>query len=188
VDTYIDVDVPYPDAKVASILCGPWGSCKYAARDGVNLYDDFLCSIAPQWFEAFGREVAIILACLLLWAAFEDDVHVHEQLISLIPSDLPARIRAAWSINWRGDNVNPIKKIGLIVSQCIDQLDIIPINVDSNSSGGDSRGGGEGKGGGGPRSGGGDGGFIRQVATKTFSFQIFTFSRLWGICRTRSSP
>jgi hypothetical protein len=60
VDIYIDVDLPYPDAKVASILCGPWGPCKYAVRDGVDLTDDFLCSIAPQRVEAFGREVAII--------------------------------------------------------------------------------------------------------------------------------
>jgi hypothetical protein len=91
--------------------------------------------------------VAIILACLLLWAAFEDDVRVNEQVISLIPSDLRARIRAAWSVNGRGGDVNPIKKIGLIVSQRIDQLDIIPVNVDSNSGGG-SGGRGRGEGGG----------------------------------------
>jgi hypothetical protein len=30
VDTYIDSDVPFPDGKVASILCGPRGPCKYA--------------------------------------------------------------------------------------------------------------------------------------------------------------
>jgi hypothetical protein len=47
VDTYIDVVMPYPDAKVVSILCNPRGPCKYAARDGVDLYDDFLYSIAP---------------------------------------------------------------------------------------------------------------------------------------------
>ena len=47
VDMYIDVDVPYPDAKVASVLCGPRGPCKYALRDGVSLTDDFFCSIAP---------------------------------------------------------------------------------------------------------------------------------------------
>jgi hypothetical protein len=62
VDTYIDVDVLYPDEKTASILCSPWGPCKYAARDGVNLDDDFLCLITPQCVEAFGREMAIILA------------------------------------------------------------------------------------------------------------------------------
>ncbi len=87
-DTYIDMDVPYSNAKVVSILCGPQGPCKYAVRDGVDLYDDFLCLIAPQCVEAFGREVTIILARSLLWAAFEDDVRVNEQVISLIPSDL----------------------------------------------------------------------------------------------------
>ena len=65
---YIDVDVPYPDAKVASDLCGPWGPCKYATREGVELTDDLFCSIAPRWVEAFGREVGIVLARLLLWA------------------------------------------------------------------------------------------------------------------------
>ncbi len=44
---HIDVDMPYPNAKVASILCGSRGPCKYAARDGVDLSDDFLCSTAP---------------------------------------------------------------------------------------------------------------------------------------------
>jgi hypothetical protein len=47
VDVYINVDVPYLNAKVASILCGPWGPCKYAERDGVDLFDDFFCSITP---------------------------------------------------------------------------------------------------------------------------------------------
>jgi hypothetical protein len=47
VDIYIDVDVPYPDAKVVSILCGLWGPCKYAARDGVDLTDVFFYLIAP---------------------------------------------------------------------------------------------------------------------------------------------
>jgi hypothetical protein len=86
-----------------------------------------------------------MLAHLLLWAAFEDDVRVNEQVISLIPSDLQATIRAAWSNNGGGGDVNPIEKKGLIVSQCIDQLDIIPINVDSNG-GGSSWEGGQGEG------------------------------------------
>ena len=47
VNVYIDVDVPYHDATVASILCGSRGPCKYAERDEVDLSDDFLCSIAP---------------------------------------------------------------------------------------------------------------------------------------------
>jgi len=54
---YIDVIVPHPDAKVASILCGPRGPCKYAMREGVELTDDFFCSIAPRCVEVFGRDV-----------------------------------------------------------------------------------------------------------------------------------
>jgi hypothetical protein len=88
VDIYNDVDVPYPNAKVASILCRSWGLCMYAVRDGFDLSDDFLCLMAPRCVEASGREVAIILARLLLWADFENDVCVNEQVISLIPSDL----------------------------------------------------------------------------------------------------
>ncbi len=88
--------------------------------------------------------MAIILACLLLWAAFEDDVCINEQVIALIPSDLQAAIRAAWSDNGGGGDVNPIENIGLIVCQCMDQLDIIPVNINSNGGSGSGVGRGEG--------------------------------------------
>ncbi len=51
VDICIDVDMPYPDAKVASVLCGPWGLCKYTMRDRVEVTDDFFlfnCSLMCQ--------------------------------------------------------------------------------------------------------------------------------------------
>ncbi len=40
-NTYIDVDIPYPNTKVASVPCGPWGPCKNSIREGVELTDDF---------------------------------------------------------------------------------------------------------------------------------------------------
>lgn len=123
VDVYIDVDVPYPDAKVASVLCGPRGPCKYATRAGVDLTDDIFCSIAPRSVEAFGREVGIVLARSLLWAAYEKEVRRNNQVLSIIPSDLGARIKAAYTYAG-GSDVNPIEKIGLLVSQHMDQLDI----------------------------------------------------------------
>jgi hypothetical protein len=88
VDAYIDVDVSFPDAKVASVLCGPHGPCKYVAKDGILLNDKFLCSIAPRCVKGFGRDVAIILAQSLLWAAFEHDVHLNDEVVVIIPSDL----------------------------------------------------------------------------------------------------
>jgi hypothetical protein len=131
VDTYIDVDVPFPDAKVASVLCGPRGPCKYSAKDGVEVNDDFLSSIAPRCAEAFGGDVAIILARSLLWAAFEPKtVLVNNVAVSIIPSDLRKKIMDAWTDSGRGaDDVNPVEKIGLLVSQRMDQLDIVPVNL-----------------------------------------------------------
>ena len=131
VDTYIDVDVPFPDAKVASVLCGPRGPCKYSAKDGVEVNDDFLSSIAPRCAEAFGGDVAIILARSLLWAAFEPKtVLVNNVAVSIIPSDLRKKIMDAWTNSGRGvDDVNPVKKIGLLVSQQMDQLDIVPVTL-----------------------------------------------------------
>ena len=131
VDVYIDVDVPYPDAKVASVLCGPRGPCKYATRAGVDLTDDFFCSIAPRCVEAFGREVGIVLARSLLWAAYEKEVCTNNEVVSLMPSDLGARIKAAC----RGGDVNPIEKIGLLVSQHMDQLDVVPVYHDGGGGG-----------------------------------------------------
>ena len=131
VDTYIDVDVPFPDAKVASILCGPRGPCKYSAKAEVEVNDDFLCSIAPRCAEAFGGDVAIILARSLLWAMFEPEtVRVNDVAVSIIPSDLRKKIMEAWTNSGRGnDDVNPIEKIGLLVSQRMDQLEVVPVNV-----------------------------------------------------------
>jgi hypothetical protein len=129
VDTYIDVDVPFPDAKVASVLCGPRGPCKYVAKEGILLNNEFLCSIAPRCVEGFGRDVAVILARSLLWAAFEHDVHLNDEVVAIIPSDLRKKILDAWS-NFGGvDNVNPMEKVGLMVSQRMDQLEIVPVNV-----------------------------------------------------------
>jgi hypothetical protein len=93
VNTNIDVDVPFPDAKVASVLCGPCGPCKYASKEGVELDDEFLVSLAPQCAKAFSRDVAIILARSLLWAVCEPEtVEVHNVAVSICPSDLRKKI------------------------------------------------------------------------------------------------
>ena len=163
---YIDVDVPYPDAKVASILCAPRGPCKYATREGVELTDDFFCLIAPRCVEVFGREVGIVLARSLLWAAYEVEVCMNDQVVSLIPSDLGAKIKAAYA---GGGDVNPIEKIGLLVSQRMDQLDIVPVNVGSNNNDGSSGG-----------AGGGEGG---QDVTDNVCSQIFHLQQIVGDMR-----
>ena len=71
VDTYIDSYQPYPDARVASVLCGPRGPCKYVINDDVVMMAGFLESIMPNSHEVFGSDIAKVLALPLLWAAFE---------------------------------------------------------------------------------------------------------------------
>jgi hypothetical protein len=55
---------------------------------------------------------------------------VNDVAVSIIPSDLRKKIMEAWTNSGRGnDDVNPIEKIGLLVSQRMDQLEIVPVNV-----------------------------------------------------------
>jgi len=139
VDTYIDSDVPFPDAKVASILCGPRGPCKYVVKEGGGLVinNDFFLSLVPRCIDAFGTDIAIIFARLLLWAAFKSTVLYNGDAVSIIPSDLQKKILDAWAaarfVSGKQDGAddagdfNPIEKIGLLVSQRMDQLDIVPV-------------------------------------------------------------
>ncbi len=135
----------------------------------MELTDDFFCSIAPQCVEAFGREVAIVLARLLLWAAYKVEVCMNNQVVSLAPSDLGARIKAAYAV---GGGVNPIEKIGLLVSQRMDQLDIVPVNVGGNNNDG----GCGGAGGSGSSAGGG----VGQDVTDNVGSQIFHLQQIVG--------
>jgi hypothetical protein len=91
---------------------------------------------------------------------------MNDQVVSLIPSDLGAKIKAAYA---GGGDVNPIEKIGLLVSQHMDQLDIVPVNVGSNNNDGSSGG-----------AGGGEGG---QDVTDNVCSQIFHLQQIVGDMR-----
>ena len=71
VDTYIDVGLPYPDAKVAAALC-IGGACKYVLKENCGIADDWLLeNVVPNILSQYQRGVALTLARPLLWAAFE---------------------------------------------------------------------------------------------------------------------
>ena len=70
-NTYIDVDLPYPDAKVAAALC-IGGACKYVLKENCGIADDWLLEhVVPNILSQYQRGVALTLARPLLWAAFE---------------------------------------------------------------------------------------------------------------------
>lgn len=72
VDTYIDINLPVPDAMAASKLCGPDGACKYVLKKN-NISKEWLVQqVASGAGTVFSRSMAETLSLPLLWAAFED--------------------------------------------------------------------------------------------------------------------
>ncbi len=127
VDTYIDVDQPYPDARVAAVLCGPRGPCKYVVKDGMVVPHAFLDSIVPHCCAGFGTQVARVLVQPLLWAAYEREAQVSGAQRTLIPTRLAEEIQLEWIHAGGIPDVNPVKKIGLAVVQNGEQMCLAPL-------------------------------------------------------------
>ena len=108
VDTYIDVDQPYPDARIAAVLCGPRGPCKYAVKAGMVIPAAFLDSIVPHCCAAFGTQVARVLALPLLWAAHERKAQVSGAQCTLIPIRLAEEIQLEWIHAGGIPDINPV--------------------------------------------------------------------------------
>ena len=71
VDSYIDVNLPYPDSLAAHKLCGPKGSCKYKPKRQVNLPNSFILEkIVPHCRSLVGDAAALTLGHTLLWEEF----------------------------------------------------------------------------------------------------------------------
>ena len=84
VDRYIDVNLPYPDAKVAAALC-MGGPCKYVLKNGSGITNNWLFEhVVPniRQSEHFQDPVAAVLALPLLWACFSVDAQ------AFVPNDL----------------------------------------------------------------------------------------------------
>jgi hypothetical protein len=71
-DVYDDIELPFPDAKVAGKLC-IGGPCKYVLKDGSSVTDAFLLQhVVPNIRKRFAADVALVLAKPLLWMIFSD--------------------------------------------------------------------------------------------------------------------
>jgi hypothetical protein len=114
VDDYIDVTLPWPDAKVASKLC-IGGPCKYVLKEGSGLCDDWILEhVVPNIRQCFEKEVAIVMALPLLWAVYDPEGTVR------VPQAIRFRIRAAYdALDNRGQLPmfeNPVRKVPLVVT------------------------------------------------------------------------
>jgi hypothetical protein len=109
----MDVTLPYPDAKVASILC-VGGPCKYVLRDNCGISDLWLTThVVPALASrsCISNKVSLVLAKPVLWACFD------ERLQSFVPEIIKDRVRREYlRIRVLDENVNPVKRVLLIIS------------------------------------------------------------------------
>jgi hypothetical protein len=64
VDTYIEMTLPYPDARIASVRTGPRGPCKYTVKGGNAISDSIIESLVPHIHAAFAVKLQEYWCCL----------------------------------------------------------------------------------------------------------------------------
>ena len=142
VDTYIDVELPFADAKVAATL-SIGGPIKYHYKEGSGLTDDWLLSnVSIQIGQRFPRRIGVVLGKALLWGIYDEEMNY------LMEPAMVARVKNSFSnlrSNRLGIDINPIKKIPLVVSGDDDNFEIREIvGEDSEDESGEEEGSEEG--------------------------------------------
>ncbi|KAI2509856.1 hypothetical protein MHU86_4567 [Fragilaria crotonensis] len=125
VDRYIDIELPYPDAKVASVLA-VGGPMKYVVKNGSGVLDNWLLTqVVPHLSRSvtLSQQVALVLAPPVLWAAFEESMELY------MPVNLRNRIQAAYNAleNRLPVGQNPVQRIPIIVTGHDDQVFITEV-------------------------------------------------------------
>lgn len=111
-DRYDDVELPYPDTKVASLLC-IGGPCRYSVRENCGVTNEWILEhVVPHARLLIGDTTATVLGYALLWYAFT--LEAGEGM----PVHLLQRIRAAYNQlnNGLPAGTNPVNKIPVIVN------------------------------------------------------------------------
>ena len=121
VDIYIDTNLPYPDALVASTLTGPGGPCYYKITGSSQfLPDDVLTSFVPNALRDLPQNLALVLAKALIWASVAD----HDTPI--MPHEMKNGIKQR-IYELTGLTDNPIGRIPIHVSGAGGQMHLIEV-------------------------------------------------------------
>ena len=104
-DRYDDVELPWPDVKVAQMLC-IGGPCKYTIARDSGVSDSFVLEyVVPNLRKRFSDEVALIFGTALLYYIYADTE-------SQVPDELKKRVFDARGSE--AENVNPVKRIPVV--------------------------------------------------------------------------
>ena len=107
-DIFNDVQLDWPDAKVASVLC-PGGVCSYVCIDNAVTPEWIATNVTPNITATFGQQVAVLLGCSLLWLA-------HSENRAYLPEHMVNCIRTSYAAIKTITGDNPIEKRLLAVS------------------------------------------------------------------------
>lgn len=132
VDIYIDVNLPYPDALVASALTGPAGPCKYKVSHNTHFLTDSVLAptFAPASVQVLPAQLAKLMATALIWAGMSD----HE--VPVMPQEMRDDIRAKVH-QITGLTDNPVSRVPLHVSGEGGRMHLIEICTDGLRAGQD---------------------------------------------------
>lgn len=111
VDTYVDPDIPYPDAKTAAALA-IGGPVKYELLKGSGVDDCWLVeNVLPETFKLHPCKKAVVtLSKALLWACFDAEAQ------ELVPLQIIKRVHTAYEAIRKLDTTqNPVRKVPLVV-------------------------------------------------------------------------
>jgi hypothetical protein len=113
-DKYADVDLPYPDGKVAVALCAG-GACKYVLKSGGRVTDEWIrTQIVPNISNHFDPKIAAVLGTAVLWSAFDSETSDN------LPQSIRRRITSSYTEYVRGsleEDENPVEKVQFIASE-----------------------------------------------------------------------
>ena len=120
VDTYIDLEQPYPDAKVAACLAGPLGPVLYEIENTTLCDNDFI-NLFPNLKDVLDDSILKLLGLALVWASFQENLN-HALLNERIRSIIFSKFNFS----------NPIKKTSFVINGYGGQVSLIHLNNNIN--------------------------------------------------------
>ena len=106
-DRYDDVELPWPDLKVAQMLC-IGGPCKYVVKSESGVNDAFIFEfVVPNIRKRFDDDVTLILGTVLLYMIYQDEDNQ-------IPNFIKKRVLDAMPTVSRTPNENPVRRIPVV--------------------------------------------------------------------------
>jgi hypothetical protein len=133
VDRYIDVEQKHIDCKVAGSLC-VGGPIKYKLREDSGLTLAWVAeNITPGIFSFFGvgsnNKITEVLCLALLWSVF-DNCYSNK-----LPDWLIVKVKSSYQlVKVLDDNINPVEKKALCISQLNGRLRIDEYMIEENNT------------------------------------------------------